>query len=182
MIKSRLLASILFAVALLSGCTGLPTGVEPVRPFDASRYTGEWFEIMRLDHSFERGLSDVTARYTLRADGRVTVENKGYDRARCRWRSVEGEARFLGSADTGSLAVTFFWPFAGGYHVFELDRENYRWAMIAGPTRGYLWILSRSPDLDQATLDRLIERAHRLGFPVETLIRVEHGQPKCPTG
>ena len=81
---------------LVSGCTGIPEGVEPVRPFDLQRYKGEWFEIMRLDHSFERGLTNVTATYTLRSDGAVGVLNKGFDRKSCRWKEADGRAVFQG--------------------------------------------------------------------------------------
>ena len=94
----------------LSGCTALPLGVMPIEDFEARRYEGQWFEIMRLDHGFERGLSEVTAAYSLLPDGRVRVINRGYDTKRCRWREIEGQASFLGDPRTGSLAVTFFPP------------------------------------------------------------------------
>ena len=168
---------------LLAACTGVPQGIEPVRPFDLQRYKGEWFEIMRLDHSFERGLTNVTATYTPAADGSVRVVNRGFDRRKCRWREAEGRAVFLGAPDTASLAVTFFWPFSGGYHVFSLDRDAYAWAVVSGPSTEYLWILARRPDLPAATRDRLVEQARRLGFPVQNLILVDHDRPDClPTG
>ena len=144
---------LLLLTALVSGCTGIPQGVEPVRPFDVQRYKGEWFEIMRLDHSFERGLTNVTATYTLRDDGSVGVINKGFDRNHCRWKEANGHAVFQGNRDTASLSVTFLWPFAGGYHVFALDQEDYAWAVVSGPSTDYLWILARRPDLG-------IEMAH----------------------
>lgn len=164
---------------LVSGCTGIPDGVEPVRPFDIQRYKGEWFEIMRLDHSFERGLTNVTATYTVRNDGSVGVLNKGFDRKSCRWKEADGRAVFQGAPDTASLSVTFFWPFAGGYHVFALDRQDYDWAMIAGPSRDYLWILARHPDLSADIRNRLVDKARSMGFPVDDLILVEHGKPTC---
>jgi apolipoprotein D and lipocalin family protein len=173
--------ALLFGTLLaLFGCTALPTGLTAVQPFDISRYQGEWFEIARLDHRFERGLSDVSAVYTIRQDGSVSVLNKGFDTARCRWRSIEGSARFIADRSTGSLAVSFFGPFAGGYHVIELDRVDYRWAMVSGPTRGYLWILARNRALDTETWTRLTARARELEFPTESLIRVEHGRAEQP--
>jgi apolipoprotein D and lipocalin family protein len=178
--RARALAFLLLPAALVSGCTGKPEGVEPVRPFDIERYKGEWFEIMRLDHSFERGLTNVTATYTLRPDGAVSVLNKGFDRENCRWREAEGRAVFQGPSDTASLSVTFFWPFAGGYHVFALDQQKYSWAMIAGPSRDYLWILARRTDLSPEIRDRLVNRARSLGFPVEGLILVDHRRTTCP--
>ena len=82
------------------------------------RYLGTWYEIARLDHSFERGLSNVTATYELRDDGRIRVLNRGFDTSDCEWQDAEGTASFRGDPAVASLAVTFFWPFAGGYHVF----------------------------------------------------------------
>jgi apolipoprotein D and lipocalin family protein len=164
---------------LAASCTGKPDGVEPVRPFDIERYAGTWYEIMRLDHSFERGLGNVTATYALRDDGSVSVLNKGFDRATCRWREAQGRAVFQEKRDTASLSVTFFWPFAGGYHVFELDHEGYRWAAVAGPSFDYLWILAREPRLPPALTRHLIAAAKARGFPVEKLIVVDQSDPTC---
>lgn len=163
---------------LLVGCTGAPRGVEPVTGFDVERYEGRWYAIMRLDHRFERGLTNVTAEYTLRDDGRVKVHNRGFDPEACRWRDIEGTARFQGDPDTASLSVSFFWPFAGGYHVIALD-DAYRWAMVSGPNRNYLWILARSPELDERIREALIEQARGLDFPVAELITVDHGAQDC---
>ena len=164
---------------LVSGCTGKPDGVVPVSSFDVQRYKGEWFEIMRLDHSFERGLTNVTATYTLRDDGSVGVLNRGFDRKTCRWKDADGRAVFQGGKDTASLSVTFFWPFAGGYHIFALDQQDYGWALVSGPSRDYLWILARRPDLAPDIRSRLVDTARRAGFPVNELILVEHGEPAC---
>ena len=164
---------------LVGGCTGKPDGVVPVSPFDVQRYKGEWFEIMRLDHSFERGLTNVTATYTLRGDGSVGVLNRGFDRKTCRWKDADGRAVFQGGKDTASLSVTFFWPFVGGYHVFALDQQNYSWALVSGPSRDYLWILARRPDLDPDIRSRLVDTARPAGFPVNELLLVEHGKPAC---
>lgn len=165
----------------LVGCTGVPSGIEPVKGFDVSRYAGTWYEIMRLDHSFEEGLTNVTATYTLRDDGTVGVLNRGYDPAECGWSEVEGTATFQEASDLVSLSVTFFWPFAGGYHVFHLDRDAYRYALVSGPTRDYLWILARSPDLDEETLSDLVSVARRNGFDTDELLRVSHDEPSCQT-
>lgn len=162
-----------------AGCTGIPEGIRPVRPFAVDRYLGEWFEIMRLDHGFERGLTNVTATYTARGDGSVSVVNRGFDRGSCRWKEATGRAVFQGARDTASLSVTFFWPFAGGYHVFALDQENYLWAVVSGPTRGYLWILARQPVLRPEIRDAVVAEARTRGFPVDGLILVDHASPAC---
>ena len=180
LLRSDALPLFLALAALVAGCTGKPEGVEAVRPFDIQRYKGEWFEIMRLDHSFERGLTNVTANYTLRDDGSVGVLNKGFDRKNCRWKEADGRAVFQGERDTASLSVTFLWPFAGGYHVFALDQHDYGWALVSGPSRSYLWILARRPNLDVDLRNRLIGMARERGFPVDQLIPVEHGKPVCP--
>ena len=166
-------------ILFVSGCTGRPDGIEPVQSFDATRYLGTWYEIMRLDHSFERGLTNVTATYTARDDGSIGVVNRGFDRRTCRWKQANGRAVFQGPRDVASLSVTFFWPFAGGYHVFALDRQDYGWAVVSGPTRGYLWILARQPVLPAATRDALVAEARAKGFAVDDLILVDQSKPPC---
>jgi apolipoprotein D and lipocalin family protein len=166
-------------IILLAGCTGRPDGVEPVSPFNISRYQGVWYEIMRLDHSFERGLTNVTATYNLLNDGTVGVLNRGFDREKCRWKEADGTAKFQREKTVASLSVTFFWPFSGGYHVFALDQQNYGYALVAGPSHGYLWILARRPDLPIEIRNDLVTKARRIGFPVDDLILVDHGKPDC---
>ena len=170
---------LILPLILLIGCTGKPDGVQVVTGFDPARYEGKWFEIMRLDHSFERGLTNVTAEYTLRPDGTVRVVNSGFDPEECALQSVDGTAEFQGATDVASLSVTFFWPFAGGYHVFALDEENYSYAMVAGPTRDYLWILARYPDLAPEVRERLVAQAAAEGFAVNELILVDHSAQTC---
>ena len=159
---------------VLAGCTAVPAGLTAVKPFEAERYLGRWFEIARLDHSFERGLTDVSADYEFRADGTLSVVNRGYDPSKGEWRVARGRARFRGAADTASLVVCFFWPFCGGYHVIELDRQHYGYALVAGPSRSYLWILAREPRLSPELLQALVARAAQLGFDTAGLIYVTH--------
>jgi apolipoprotein D and lipocalin family protein len=169
----RRLAFTCLLVAWLTACTAVPDGLEPVRGFETERYLGRWYEIARLDHSFERGLSRVTADYSRRDDGGIRVLNRGYDETGGAWKEAEGKAYTLGEADVASLKVSFFGPFYGGYHVIALD-PGYRWALVAGPSRDYLWILARAPELDPAIYARLVAQADAGGFPVEQLIRVNH--------
>jgi len=156
------------------GCTRVPAGLTPVAGFDSQRYLGTWHEIARLDHSFERGLTNVSAEYTARPDGGITVVNRGYDPAAGKWRQVRGVARFRGDRAVGSLRVCFFWPFWGGYHVIALDEKDYRYALVAGPSRSYLWILAREPKLAPDVYSGLVAKAKEWGFATEKLIRVEH--------
>ncbi len=164
-------------VVLLAGCAHAPDGVEPVQGFDSDRYLGTWYEIARLDHRFERGLDDVTATYAAREDGGIDVLNRGYDVADGRWREIEGRARFTGPPDVASLEVSFFGPFYGGYNVIDLD-PDYQMALVCGPSRDYLWVLSRRPDPSRAEIERVVSRAAELGFDTGRLIYVTHGRSK----
>jgi apolipoprotein D and lipocalin family protein len=172
-IDIRLLAAFL-ALGLNSGCTGVPKGVSVVTDFDLERYLGTWYEIARLDHSFERGLSQVTATYSLREDGGVHVVNRGRSDKTGDWDEAIGKAYFVGARDTGQLKVSFFGPFYGGYNIIELDKTGYQYSLVAGPSRDYLWVLARTPALDPSTLQRLIDQAEALGFATDELIFVEH--------
>lgn len=165
---------LLLLPALLAACTSAPDGVAPVRGFDADRYLGKWYEVARLDHPFERGLTRVSAEYRRRDDGGIDVVNRGWDAAAQRWRQAEGRAYFVEGPEVGQLKVSFFGPFYGAYVVFELDREGYQWAAVSGPDRTYLWILARRPDLDPAVRDRLVARAKALGFDTDALVFVRH--------
>ena len=155
------------------GCTKVPEGLTPVNNFDVQKYLGLWYEIARLDHKFERDLTNVTADYALKDDGSIEVTNKGYNHNTEKWSKVKGVAKMLGESKTGSLKVSFFCPFYAGYHIIELD-ENYRYAMVTGSSRSYLWILARENSLKEKTLNRLIAKAQSLGFDTEKLILVDH--------
>lgn len=172
-------ALVFLLCAGLTACTGIPSGLNAVRDFAVDRYLGIWYEAARLDHAFERGLSDVSATYTRQADGSLRVINRGYDAERERWKEAVGRAKFTGDVDTASLKVSFFGPFYGGYHVVDLD-PDYRWAIVAGPSRDYLWLLTRDRQPPAALVDALIEKAARLGFPTGRLIRVEHRHGERP--
>ena len=168
--RSRLL---LVLAVLATGCTGVPDGVETVEGFELDRYLGTWYEVARLDHRFERGLTNVTANYSMLDDGGVRVVNRGRS-ADGEWEDAEGKAYFVDRPDAGRLKVSFFGPFYGGYNIVELDKDGYQYALVVGPDRDYLWILARQPDLDDTILQRLVARARELNFPVDELIYVEH--------
>ena len=167
-----MLRMLLVAICLLTGCTGLPKGVQPVAPFDLQRYLGTWYEIARLDHRFERGLSRVTADYQLRDDGGVTVVNRGYSDADRAFEQATGKAYFKGDSSTAHLKVSFFGPFYGSYVVFELD-PDYRHAFVAGHNQRYLWLLARTPSVDESVYDAFVASARSRGFDTEALIRVD---------
>jgi apolipoprotein D and lipocalin family protein len=172
--KNRLL---LMLAVLLSACTGQPDGVTTIKSFDANQYLGTWYEIARLDHSFERDLEMVTATYSLRDDGGIKVINRGFNSKTKEWKEAEGKAYFIDppntdNTNTGRLKVSFFGPFYGAYNIIELDKPYYNYVMICGPDKSYFWILSRTPQLAYPIKQDLIAKAKELGFATDKLIYV----------
>jgi apolipoprotein D and lipocalin family protein len=167
--------SILLALLLaFTGCTKIPADLEPVQGFDLNRYPGKWYEIARLDHSFERNMVKVSANYEKIDKGGIRVVNRGFNKKSGKWKEVEGRAYFIDQENIGSLKVSFFGPFYGGYHVIALDKDNYQYAMVTGPSKSYLWILARDKTLDKKILSDLISKARTWGYETDKLIYVEH--------
>ena len=164
------LLSIIFLCAVLSGCLSSPQNVAPVDGFELNKYLGKWYEIARLDHSFERGLDNVTAEYTLRDDGGVRVINKGFSTAENKWKEAEGKAYFVSDPQLGYLKVSFFGPFYGAYIVFELDKEDYQYTFVTSYDKSYLWLLARTPTVSDEVLNRFIQKSGELGFATDKLI------------
>lgn len=167
---------VLFQVA----CTSVPEGVKAVDNFDINRYLGTWYEIARLDHTFERGLTNVTAQYSLRDDGGVRVLNRGFSTDKDEWKTAEGKAYFVNEKSQGHLKVSFFGPFYSTYVIFELEQAGYEYAFISGYNHRYLWLLARSPTVSDELLKSFVETAKSAGFKVEDLIIVNHDQPPTP--
>ncbi|MCL1119927.1 MULTISPECIES: lipocalin family protein [Shewanella] len=164
---------LLISVLVLSGCLGMPRNVEPVKDFQLERYLGKWYEIARLDHSFERGLTQVTAEYSLKADGGVKVINRGYSNDTQQWKEAEGKAYFVNGDGEAYLKVSFFGPFYGSYVVFGLDQQDYQYAFISGPDTDYLWLLARTPTVSPEVMKQFVEMASARGFDTNSLIYVE---------
>ncbi len=161
----------------LGACsTAPPDGISAVTPFDVNRYAGKWYEIARMDHSFERGLSDVSATYQVQPDGSVQVINRGFDATRKDWKEAVGRALFTGDSNRGALKVSFFGPFYGGYNVAALD-PAYRWSLVVGPDRGYVWILARDRQLTPEVREQVLAQARKLGIAVDQLIWVAQTRP-----
>ncbi|SNY76904.1 lipocalin family protein [Enterobacter sp. CC120223-11] len=162
------------ALIALAACRspGLPEGIQPVHNFDAGRYLGKWYEIARFDYYFERGLNNVTAQYSMNDDGSIQVINRGYDPQKMKWKQSEGKAKFNGPEDVAALKVSFFGPFYAGYNVIAID-PDYKYALVAGQSRDYLWILSRTPDIPADIRVKYLEIARAHHFPVNKLIWVK---------
>ena len=167
-------AAVGLVLAMLGGCVSAPDGVQPVDGFELKKYLGKWYEIARLDHSFERGLEQISAEYSLREDGGVKVLNSGYSTEKGSWKSAEGKAYFVKDPHTGHLKVSFFGPFYGAYVIFELDREHYQYAFVSGPDRSYLWLLSRTATVSDELLQRFMRVSAEHGFDTSRLIFVKH--------
>lgn len=163
---------------LLTSCMGVPDHIKIIESVDANQYLGTWYEIARLDHSFERDLEKVTATYSLRGEGGIKVINRGFNSKTNEWKEAEGKAYFVDppnadKTNTGKLKVSFFGPFYGAYNIIALDKPYYNYVMICGPNKSYLWILARTPQLTYPIKQHLIAQAKELGFDTDKLIYVK---------
>ena len=155
----------------LFGCASSKGDLPVVKSVDLQRYSGTWYEIMRLPNSFESGLTCVTANYSIKENGDIKVLNSGRKIGDTSVvKTATGTAWVPDPSEPTKLKVRFFWPFAGKYWILALD-ENYQHVMIGEPTREYLWILSRTPSLEQSTLDALLAQAKSQGFDITKLER-----------
>ncbi|WP_420870713.1 lipocalin family protein [Mariprofundus erugo] len=168
---------LLAVTVLVSACVAAPSGITPVSGFELNRYLGKWYEIARLDHSFERGLEAVTAEYSMREDGGVRAINRGYSQQDQAWKQAEGRAYFVDTPDTGHLKVSFFGPFYGAYVIFGLDHEQYRYSFISGPNRSFLWLLARTQSVPEQVITDFRQQAASLGFDIGQLHMVRHELP-----
>ena len=175
--KNKLLTASAVALSLtaitLVSCNkrSIPTGVTAVKPFDLDKYLGSWYEIARFDFKFEKGLDHTTATYTKNKNGLIKVLNRGYNRKKDKWTSATGKAKLAGGKDEAMLKVSFFGPFYAGYNVIAIDPE-YKYALVSGHSREYLWILSREKTLPANIKRDYIAKAQSLGFDTDRLIWV----------
>jgi apolipoprotein D and lipocalin family protein len=167
----RILIAIIMMVTMKSFSQNSPSVVPKV---DINRYTGTWYEIARLPNSFEKNLKCITATYTLRSDGKITVLNRGHriDNP-SKVSSAKGVAWIPDKNVPAKLKVRFFWPFSGDYWIISLD-ENYRHVLVGGPSFRYLWILCRDKVMDGETYEKLIKKAASEGFDITPVIKVDH--------
>ncbi len=165
--KKTIFASMI--AILLAGC-GNEQKVDntPVAALDLQRYLGDWYEIARFDHSFERGLEFCKANYAMKENGKIAVTNTGIKEGKPK--TSNGKAK---TTDTPALLrVSFFGPFYSDYRVMLLDTD-YQWALIGSGNAKYLWILSRTPELPKETLDAILAEARRRGYDTSKLIWVQ---------
>lgn len=174
-------AAVLSVLVLASCATVPPAGVKPLGGFDVDRYAGDWYELARIDHRFEKGLINTSAHYSRNPDGSLKVVNRGYDPVRKVWKKVEGKGLFTGDPTEAALKVSFFGPFYGGYNVVALD-PDYQWAMVVGANLEYFWILSRTPTLPTGVRSRLMAQARAMGVDLDKILWVEQDPSVRPPG
>lgn len=169
----RIILGSIVAILLFSQCTSsAPLSTEKT---DLQQYLGKWYEIAKLPNRFEKGLTCVTAEYSIEKEGRVEVFNKGYETAKSKYKSSKGYAKTVDGPASGKLKVTFFWPFFGDYYIIDHD-DAYTYSLVGSPSRDYLWILAREPQLPQSTIDKLLAIAKEKGFDISKVEMMEH---KC---
>lgn len=169
--KTTLIA--LLGIFALNACATIPKGAVAVKPFDKNKYLGKWYEIARFDFRFERNLNNTTATYSLNSNGTIKVLNRGFDYVKNKWKQAEGKAKFVGASDLAMLKVSFFGPFYGGYNVIALD-DDYQYALIAGSSLDYLWLLSRTTSMPDSVKNEFLRKAEAIGFNTQNLIWVTH--------
>lgn len=172
------ITALMAALSLMTACAGNPVNAVAVEGFETEKYLGTWYEVARLDHSFERELTHVTATYTRRDDGKITVLNQGYKASSQKTKTAKGKAKFAANNTTGHLKVSFFGPFYGDYIIFDLDKTAYSRAYVSGGQDNYLWLLSRTPQVSESTRQDFLAKSAALGYKTDDLIWVEHKSPK----
>ena len=169
-----IILSILLLASMISfsGCTDVTQHppLATVSNVDINRYLGRWYEIARIDHSFQKDCVASTAEYSLRPDGDIKVVNK------CRKKdikgelaSVEGKAWVIDKGTNAWLKVQFFWPFGGDYVIIDLDEKEYQYAVVGHPSRDYLWVLSRVPQMDDGAYREILRRISQQGYDINRI-------------
>lgn len=168
MVRNALILVAMMSFLSCKTTENLPT----VQDIDISRYAGQWYEIARLPNSFEKGLECVTATYTLKKGDKIEVLNRGYSVEKAgKVSTAKGRAWVPDPEFPGRLKVSFFWPFAGNYYIISLDQE-YKYVLVGDPSRKYLWVLSRSKELDNTIYTKLLDIAKSNGFDIDNVIMV----------
>ena len=168
--------AIIPVIALLASCVLSRHGAAPQPPplqtvthVDLNRYLGLWYEIGRYPNSFQKGCLGSTAMYTARPDGEINVLNGCRDKQDGSLREAKGRAWVVDSASNARLKVSFFWPFRGDYWIIDLGQE-YEYAVVSTPNRKYLWILSRTPEMNPESLAKILENVEKQGFVRDNLL------------
>ena len=176
--KNRYIAPILLGAGIafiLYSCNSskIPKKAVAVTNFDKAKYLGKWFEIARLDYKWEKNLNNVTAEYSLKDDGTIKVDNRGYNVKKDKWEESIGKAKFVRKDNVGMLKVSFFGPFYSGYNVVAIA-DDYKYALVAGESLKYMWILSRETTIPESVKADFLIKAQEIGYNVSDLVWVKH--------
>jgi len=159
---------LLIAMSIFSQCNTVSKTTTVVQGFDVNKYLGKWYEIARLDFRFERDLNNVTATYSLNANGTIKVDNQGFAFKTNQWKRSIGKAKFVDKTNEGRLKVSFFGPFYAGYNIIRID-PDYRYALICGDSNKYMWILSREKNIPENIKSDYLNVAKSLGYNISDL-------------
>lgn len=167
------LALILFLIIAASCSPSIPEGAKAVSPFDSEKYLGKWYEIARIDFKHEKNLNNTTAEYSMKEDGTIKVDNRGFNTKKQEWEQAIGKAKFVKDKNVAMLKVSFFGPFYSGYNVIAID-DDYQYALVAGKNLDYLWILSRTTEIPEDVKNDYLGIASSVGYDTNRLLWVEH--------
>jgi len=174
--KMFIYSLILLPLMFISCKTMDPNNMKPLETVDfvdIDRYIGEWYEIARYEHRFQKGCVGSKATYTMRDDGKISVVNECFDKSSSgKLRSAKGKAWVVDKQSNAKLKVSFFWPFAGDYWVIDLG-ENYEYAVVGHPDRKYLWVLSRTPEMDENVYQAILDRLQKQEYDTSKLFRTD---------
>lgn len=168
---------LLVLIITFQSCSTIPKKALAVTNFEKEKYLGKWYEIVRFDFKFEKDLNNTTAEYSLNENGTIKVDNNGFNTKKGEWEQAIGKAKFVESDTVAMLKVSFFGPFYAGYNVIALDDE-YKYALVAGSSLKYLWILSRETTIPEEVKSNYLKIAEEIGYDTTQLIWVEHKKPK----
>ncbi|MFD2744437.1 MULTISPECIES: lipocalin family protein [Sphingobacterium] len=166
----------LLAITAIAAGTAAYNILKPVRSdvpviedFDKSKFMGTWHEVARLDFFWEKNLTEVTATYSINADGSINVLNRGYDLIKDKWKERSGKVKFLGEEHIGALKVSFFRPLYAGYNIMHID-QDYKYALVFGGNTNYMWILSREKQVPENIRQKYVQYAMRSGYATHKLV------------
>jgi apolipoprotein D and lipocalin family protein len=163
--------ALMLALSLVS-CKTIPKGATAVKPFNQEKYLGKWYEIARLDYKYERHLDHVTAEYGLKPNRLISVTNKGFNTKKQKWEESTGKAKPVSDPQEAKLKVSFFGPFYSGYNVIAID-DNYQYALVAGESTDYLWLLSRKTSMPDDVKSDFLKKAQAIGYKTDQLVWVK---------
>jgi apolipoprotein D and lipocalin family protein len=161
---------IIVSLIFIVSCAHNPP-LDVVSKVDLKRYVGTWYEIASYPTSFQKGCIGTKATYSLREDGDIDVLNqcykKGFDGEIS---SAKGKAWVVDKTTNAKLKVRFFWPFWGSYWIIDLGKD-YNYAVVGHPSREYLWVLSRTPQMDDVLYYDILGRITQQGYDTSKLVK-----------